>query len=216
MGFGDVARTQRGFLPKDAAPGDEAAFVFFLRDDRKIAFAWWFFCHWCAGDRPAFGRQLGELAARAGRPVTPVDGIRVALRFWELSMAADVAFADEWRSRRQNVSQPKGEWGDLGPLIDELAAEEWERERDRVWTAEERKAGDLWGEGFKRKFGQSFADFVREKGLTRDEAGTIMIRASIEHDAVGIGCALTMWATAQTTSQIMILADRALSRPAAP
>jgi hypothetical protein len=204
---------KRRLLPDDAAPGEEAALVYFLRDDdRKIGFAWWFFCLWCADHKPAFSRQLKQLAARVARPVTHVDGIRVALRFWELSMSSDPAFADQWRRERERIVKPRSfaaEWGELGQWIDWLAAEEWEQTRDRKWTDEEKRGGDLWGEGFKRKFGQTLEEYIAATGLTWDQAGTIMIRAAIERDALDMASAFAMWAVTPQ-NRIMVLADRAL------
>jgi hypothetical protein len=204
-------RKTNKLLPADASPGEKAALAYFLRDDQRIAFAWWFFCLWCADHKPAFSRQLELLAARAGRPVTHVDGVRVALRFWELSMSSDPAFADDWRMRRKSIAKPQGydEWGDMSRLINRLAVQEWERTRERVWTDEEKKGGDLWGEMFKLKSGQTLEEYIAKSGLTWDEAGTAMMRASIERDAVDMACAFAMWAASHHQSRIMALADRA-------
>jgi hypothetical protein len=197
-----VAKKRR-LLPDDAAPGEEAALKYFLRDDEKIALAWWFFCLWCADHKPAFSRQLENLAARVDRPITHVDGIQVALRFWELSMSSDPAFADQWREDREHVSEPE-DWGELGGLIDELAWQEW-----LEWEPpEDEKRGELWGEGFKRKFGYTIEELAAATGLTVDEAAALLLRAAIVKDIKGTALAFVMWAAAAPDHKLMALADR--------
>jgi hypothetical protein len=204
-----VARKRR-LLPDDAAPGEEAALVYYLRDDdQKIGLAWWSFCLSCADHKPAFSRQLEQLAARAGRPVTHVDGIRVALRFWELSMASDPAFAERWRSDRKSIAEPEGE---LDWLIDQLAEQEWREFLKEHHTPEQEKQGELWGAGFKAKFGFTLKELAEEKGLTVDQAGTLLVRAGIVHEITGIVLAFMMWAAAPRDHKFIALADQAARR----
>jgi hypothetical protein len=198
---------KRRLLPDDATPGEEAALKYFLRDDQKIGFAWWFFCLWCGDHKPAFSRQLKQLAARVGRPVTHVDGIQVALRFWELSMVDDPAFAEQWRTNRCGIVEPApSEWRELGRRIREVAKEEW---RTRAVTAEEKKRGEIWGEWFRLAAGKSFEEYIAEQGLSEDEVGTMFIWGIIIRDVVGMARAFAMWAAAPQDAKIMALADRA-------
>lgn len=197
---------KRRLLSDDAAPGEEAALKYFLRHDQKIAFAWWFFCLFSTDHKSAFSRQIEELAARIGRPVTHVDGIRVALRFWELSMSSDPAFADQWRVERENMPRPKPyEWGELGRWIDQLAEQEW---RNRpVSTPEEKEQAALW---FRLKTGQTAEEFFGARGLTEDEAGEAIARQAIIIDMRGTALGLVMWTSASPRNKIIALADRAL------
>ena len=206
----------RRSLPKNASRGEVAALEYFLRDDdQKIGFAWWWFCVRRANYRPAFSRQLKRLAARIGRPVTHVDGVLVALRFWELSMSADAAFADKWRGGRVSEGLPDlAEWGALRPLIDDLAEQEAGKLRAREWTDEQKQRGELWGKEFERRYRTTVEAFM--EGLTTDEALAALSRASIEIDAVGMSRAIAMWAAASCENELIVLADHALPKRGGP
>lgn len=208
-----MAKTRRRFLLNDAAPGEEAALVYFLRDDQKIAAAWWFFCLWCADHKPAFTRQLEQLAARIGRPVTHVDGIRVALRFWELSRSADPAFADQWKLNRQRIPEPeRDQWGELGRLIDRLAEQEG-REFEPVTDDKERERLKLAMKILRQETGIDVDAWMDKVPL--EQLAVLLDRFFVVCEIQDMACALSIWSAAAPDNRIMILAGHALPKPSA-